>query len=486
MPHGRAIGGCAMNEMHPSAPAPVRRFTTRYVVVVTLAMVVGAGIFKSPSLVAANAGSESLIYLLWIIGGLISLAGALCYSELAAAFAHPGGDYHFLERAWGRRFAFLFAWARFAVINTGAIALLGFVIGDYMNRVVDLGPHGGAIYAFASVFLLTALKLRPAGEASDSLLVVIVVVGLLILVAAAAKIALAGLPPLDPGTPSAPSLGALGYGLVFVLLAFGGWTESATLSAEVKDGERGMVRALVISIGLITALYLLTAWAMLRGLGLGGLAASSAPAADLMALAFGEGAGIILALGVVAAAVTSVNATIIVGARTTYAAAARYPALAWLGRWNMRTASPRNAILVQGSISLALVGFGAAYRGFETLVDYTAPVYWVFLIASGVAVIRLRMKEPAAARPFRVPLYPFLPILFILSSSAMLVSAVLYVQGGALFGLSVLIVGLLILPTLGKVQCGNLQFQGEPPVGARVEDVSGPSGRTTDMGGRHE
>lgn len=412
-------------------------------------MVVGAGIFKSPALVAANAGSEGAVYLLWLAGGLISLMGALCYSELAAAFAHPGGDYHFLERAWGRRFAFLFAWARFAVINTGAIALLGFVIGDYMNRVIDLGAYGPAIYAFASVILLTALKLRPAGEASDSWMVVALLIGLLVLVAAGVKLAFEGALPLAPGEAADPAAGSLGYGLVFVLLAYGGWTETATLSAEVKDGERGMVRGLVISIAIITALYLLVAWALLRGLGLAGLAASTAPAADLMARAFGPSAGVLLALTVVAAAATSVNTTIIAGARTTYAAAARLPALGWIGRWNERTRSPRNAILAQGVISLALVGLGAAYKGFETLVDYTAPVYWIFLIASGLALIRLRLKDPGARRPFRVPLYPFIPLLFILSSAAMLVSAVLYVQGGALFGLAVLLAGMVLLPVLG-------------------------------------
>lgn len=433
-----------------TSPAPVRSLTTRYVIVVIMAMVIGAGIFKSPALVAANAGSESVVYLLWTIGGLISLMGALCYSELASAFAHPGGDYHFLERAWGRRFAFLFAWARFAVINTGAIALLGFVIGDYMNRVIDLGPHGPAIYAFASVFLLTALKLLPSGEAGDSALVIVLVLGLFVLVAAAVKLVIDGTPPLDPGTPTAPSLGGLGYGLVFVLLAYGGWTEAATLSAEVKDGQRGMLRALIISVTLITLLYLLTAWAMLRGLGLAGLANSSAPAADLMTRAFGPGAGVVLALAVVAAAVTSVNATIIAGARTTFAAAANLPALKWIGRWNPATRSPRNAILAQGLVSLALVGFGAAYKGFETLVDYTAPVYWTFLIASGLALIRLRLKAPDAARPFRVPLYPVLPALFILSSGAMLISAILYVQGGAFFGLGVLVAGLVLLPVLGS------------------------------------
>ena len=211
-----------------------------------------------------------------------------------------------------------------------------------------------------------------------------------------------------------------------------------------------MLRALIISITLITLLYLLTAWAMLRGLGLAGLAGSEAPAADLMSRAFGPGAGVVLALAVVAAAVTSVNATIIAGARTTYAASANIPALSWIGRWNFRTRSPRNAVLAQGAVSLMLVGLGAAYDGFATLVDYTAPVYWIFLIASGLAVFRLRAAQPDVPRPFRVPLYPLVPALFVLSSSAMLVSAVLYVQGGALFGLGVLLAGFLAIGSLGR------------------------------------
>lgn len=425
-----------------------RRYSARYVVVVTLAMVIGAGIFKSPALVAANAGSEGMVYLLWIAGGLISLAGALCYCELAAAFAHPGGDYHFLERAYGQRFAFLFAWARLAVINTGAIALLGFVIGDYMNRVGDLGAWGPSIYAFASVLGATALKLRRGGEAGDSAMVGVLIIGLLSLGAAAASLELRGIAPAASGGGAPPTLGGIGYGLVFVLLAFGGWTESATLSAEVKDGQRGMVRGLVAAILLITLLYLLTAWAMLRGLGLEGLSASSAPAADLMELAFGPGAGLVLAVGVVAAAVTSLNATIIVGARTTYAAAEAIPALGWAGRWNARTQSPRNAILVQGGISLGLVALGAAYQGFQTLVDYTAPVYWIFLIASGLALFRLRRLEPGAVRPFRVPLYPVLPALFVIAGAAMLISAVMYVGEGAWFGAGVLLAGGLVLALL--------------------------------------
>jgi basic amino acid/polyamine antiporter, APA family len=139
----------------PTSGVPKRHLSVLYIVFLAVGMVVGAGIFKSPALVAENAGSSFAIYGVWILGGLISLVGALCYGELATSYPNPGGDYYFLSKAYGARVGFLFAWARITVINTGSIALLGFVIGDYLNLVWDLGAQGPAIYAFASVIIMT-------------------------------------------------------------------------------------------------------------------------------------------------------------------------------------------------------------------------------------------------------------------------------------------------------------------------------------------
>jgi basic amino acid/polyamine antiporter, APA family len=183
----------------------------------------------------------------------------------------------------------------------------------------------------------------------------------------------------------------------------------------------------------------------LRGLGLRGLATSQAPAADLMARAFGESAGVLLAIAVAAATITSINGTIIVGARTTYAGACDFAAFKPLGVWDQQRGIPRNAILLQSSIAMVLVVMGAIYDGFATLVDYTAPVYWLFLMGSGVAVIVLRQKHPEVSRPFKVPFYPILPVVFTLSSFAMLVASINYVKAGAIFGLVVLGLGLLVL-----------------------------------------
>jgi basic amino acid/polyamine antiporter, APA family len=428
------------------AAAPVRHLSVPYIVFLAVGMVVGAGIFKSPALVAESAGSAPAIYGVWVLGGLISVIGALCYGELSTAYPSSGGDYHFLTKSYGRNVGFLFAWARFAIINTGSIAILGFVIGDYLNLVWNLGKHGPALYALASVVIMTLFNLRGTKSRSgvDYLITSLEVIGLLMLSIAAGWLVVSGIPPITTGAGTPPTPSGIGYAMVFVLLAFGGWSEMATLSAEVKDPQRGMVKALLWAVITITGLYLLANWALLRGLGVEGLANSSAPAADLMARAFGPQAGAILAVAVAAAAITSINGTIIVGARTTFAAAKDRPAFGWLGVWDTKLGIPKNAIIGQGVLSIALVVLGGVYEGFATLVDYTAPVYWIFLFGSGLAVIVLRRKLPDHERPFKVPFYPVLPIIFALSSFAMLISSLNYVKAGALFGLAVLGAGLVV------------------------------------------
>lgn len=442
------------------AVQPARHVTVAYLVMVAVAMVVGAGIFKSPALVADGTGSFWWLMAAWAAGGLISMAGALCYAELATAFPNAGGDYHFLKTAYGDDLAFLFAWSRFAVINTGSIALLGFVLGDYANAVASLGPNGSAIYAFVAVSVLTLFNLKSmyANAGADFALTGLEVAGVLIMVAGGLVLVITGTPPLTlDGPPPVDGPPAFGLALVFVLLAFGGWSEIATMSSEVKDANRGMVKALVFSILAITALFLAVNWAFWRGLGMEGLAASSAPAADLMNRAFGSAAGIVTAVAIALATITSINATIVVGARTTYAAARDFPLLSRVGRWDADRGIPARAILAQSAVALLLVFYGAAsYDGFQALVDYTAPVFWLFMGLSGVSVIVLRLRYPDVPRPFRTPLYPLLPLIFAGTAGFMMWSSLEYVSAtygriGALMGLGVLAAGAVILGVMRLV-----------------------------------
>jgi len=438
---------------------PERRLGARHAGALCVGMVVGAGIFKTSPMVAQSLPEAGQLYLAWALGGLLSFIGALCFAELAAAFPDAGGDYHFLRRAYGHRLGFLFAWSRFAVIHTGSMALLGFVFGDYLAQVVDLrpwlGPHASAVLAAGLILVLTGLNLLGVrvGLGTQLGLTALVLAGLLLLGGGAAAHQLVGQPAATQGAATATA--DWGTAMVFVFLAYGGWSDAVTLSAEMRDGRRGMVRTLLLGLGVVMALYLLANWAYVSVLGLPGLARSEAPAAEAMRLAWGRGAELLM-VGVVSLTALSVmNAILIAGPRTTYAAARDLMAESRLARWNERRGTPSAAVIATAAVAMLLVAFGDLTRGgFSTMVDYLSPVYWAFLTLSGAALIVLRRREPEAPRPFRVPLYPWLPLLFCACSAYLLWASLAYVKAGAVVGVAVLAVGGLALAALGKVRAG--------------------------------
>lgn len=407
-------------------------------VAIVLGMVIGAGIFKTPSIVAASAGSAEGMFFAWIAGGAISLAGALCYAELASAYPGQGGEYGYVTRAFGPVPGFLFAWARMTVVQTGSIAMLAFLVGDYLVDTLRIPLPSPWIAAFIvfGLTLVNAAGIRQ-GTGVQWLLVVALMVGLFGIVAAGALSA----EPLRQGGWRADFLP--GKAMVFVLLTFGGWNEAAYLSAEVRDPRRNMVRVLVTSIAVITVLYLAVNLALLHALGLEQMARSEAVASDLMRRTLGEGGARLIAFLVVVAALSTINATMMTGARSAYALGRDFPVLGFLGRWKEAEGTPANALLLQGAIALLLVAAGSAMRsGFEAMVSYTAPVFWFFFLLTGLSLFVLRRREPARHRPFRVPFFPVLPLLFCLVCIAMLVSSLAFTGVGALAGAAVLLAGI--------------------------------------------
>lgn len=439
----------------PQRAFPQRILGMREAVALIVGIVIGAGIFKAPSMVAAMTGDAKWMFAAWIAGGFISLAGALCYAELATAYSHVGGDYHFLRRAYGSSVSFLFGWARFSVITTGSIALLAFVFGDYMVQLLPLAPgladRGAALYAAGAVLLLSWVNLRStrSGTTTQTWLTAIEILGLLLIVAAGlfAGEAAANPPPAQTSTPAAASLG---LAMVFVLLTYGGWNEAAYISAELKDVRRDMVKALVWSIAIITVLYLLVTWAYWRGLGIAGMANSDAIAADLLSRIFGPVGAQVISLLVAMSALTSINATMIVGARSSYAIGRDWPQLAVLGRWHGKRDTPVNALRVQCAAALLLVAVGAwTGSGFKSMVEFTAPVFWLFFLLSGISLFVLRVREPHTERPFKVPLFPLLPLLFCAMCAYMLWSSLSYVYNQTLGGLNAAWIGVAVLAAGG-------------------------------------
>ena len=454
-PAAEAAAGTAYRT--PAAQGPTAVLGLREAITLIVGVVIGAGIFKAPSMVAGMAGSTAWMFGAWILGGLISLIGALCYAELTTAYASAGGDYHFLRRAYGRTVSFLFGWARFSVITTGSIALLAFVFGDYMNQALPLPWFGSALYAMAAIAVLSWINLRgiKAGTSAQTWLTALEVMGLLLIVVAALFLAGTGASPVmaaeSPASVPAGPASTFGLAMVFVLLTYGGWNEAAYISAELKNRRHNMVRALVISILIITALYLMVTWAYWRGLGLQGMARSEALAADLLKVAFGPTGEKIISVMVAVAALTSINATMIVGARTSYAVGQDWPALGKLAFWDGALGTPVNAMRAQCAAALLLVLLGAwTGSGFKSMVEFTAPVFWLFFLLSGMALFVLRVREPQVERPFKVPLYPLLPIIFCATCAYMLWSSLSYVYSQSLGGLNAAWIGVGVL-ALGAV-----------------------------------
>jgi APA family basic amino acid/polyamine antiporter len=416
-----------------------------------IGMVIGVGIFKAPQLVAMFAGNTWAFVAVWIVGGLVTLIGALCYAELGSAYPNAGGEYHFLSRAYGRAVSVLFAWARGTVIQTGAIAAVAFVYGEYASTLVPLGANGVAIHAASAVVLFSLINLMGTmqGKVAQHIFTVLDVAAIALLIVAGLLVgSLSGLttPPPAASDGSGISWGGIGLAMVFVLLTYGGWNEAAYLSGEMRDVQRNLARTLIFSIGFVVIVYTVVNLAYLSALGLDGLAKSNVPAAAVMRMAFGDTGALILTLFICGAALSTLNATIFTGGRVYFALGRDLAGLGGLGVWSARGENPANAFLLQGAIALALVLLGSFNRnGFQTMVDYTAPVFWFFMLLVALALFVLRWREPEQPRPYRVPLYPLTPILFVLTCTYMLHSSIAYTGYGALFGVGVLVVGLPLL-----------------------------------------
>jgi APA family basic amino acid/polyamine antiporter len=422
---------------------PKQTFSLTDSIALIVGVVIGTGIFKTPSMIATNTGRTDVFLLAWLAGGVISLVGALCYAELATAYPHTGGDYHYLTRAFGRKVGFLFVWSRMTVIQPGSIAMLAFVFGDYLSQILPFGHS--SLYAALSVAILTALNLMGAqkGKWTQNLLTAIKLIGLFSVVVVGMVFPFSPSPmaAVDPNPET-----SFGLAMVFVLLTFGGWNEAAYISAELHEVRRNMVRALLWGIGIITVIYLLMNLAYLRGLGLREMSQSEVVAADLMRRILGQGGAKFISLLIIVSTLGAINASLFTGCRTNYALGQDFSLFGFLGRWHGRSNAPTNALLFQGAIALVLVLFGTLVRkGFVTMVEYTAPVFWCFFLLTGLSLFVLRIKEPEVTRPFRVPLYPFTPFFFCITCVYMLQASVAYTGVGALVGLAVLVAGALLL-----------------------------------------
>ena len=429
----------------PATAAPRASLSTLDAAAMLVGIVIGIGIFKTPSLVANFVPNETFFIGIWLLGGFVTFVGALCYAELGSSRPSAGGEYQFLKDAYGPKVSVLFAWARCSVIQPGAIAAVAFVLGDYANVLFNLGPYGPAIYAVIGVLVVTAVNFAGTLQGKQTQLVLA-----LLTVAAVLVVAVAGMLAPDvarpPSQPRDFAFGAAGLAMVFVLLTYGGWNEAAYLSGELKDVKRNMVRALMLGVVVIVTLYMLINFAYLHVLGMDGLRKSNAVGADLMRIVAGANGAFVLSAIVCVTAASTLNGTIFTGARSYFALGRDVSVFHRLGIWEERGQNPANGLIVQGIIAVVLILFGSTTRdGFEAMVAYTAPVFWLFMFLVAISIIVFRVREPGRELPFRVPVYPLPPLILAAACAWMFYSALAYAGWGSIMGVVVLVIGLPLI-----------------------------------------
>ena len=418
-------------------------------------IIIGAGIYEVVPDVAKGTSYWWAFLGIWIVGGAISLCGALGYAELATAYPKEGGDYVYLTRAYGRWAGFLFGWLQLVVVRPGDIAALAFIFARYAQTIYDPFPKAMApyhlmpvealagqtvpwsllMYATAVVVVLTVINIIgvPQGKWTQNLLTVAKTLGLLAIVA----VAFAGVrsPPSSAIAESRP----LSLALILVLFTFGGWNEMAYVAAEVKNPSRNIVRSLVLGTVAVTILYVLVNAAFLGALGLAGVANSRAVAADAVATALPKFGPALISALICISALGATNGSIFTGARISYAVGVDHRVFRPLGRWSPTTGTPVMALLLQALIATGLI---LLLGSFVNAILYTAAAVYSFYLATSLAVVVLRFKEPHAVRPYRVTGYPATTVVFCLICAFLVQSAVCYKPEVAAGSLAILVLGL--------------------------------------------
>ena len=352
---------------------------------------------------------------------------------------------------------FLFGWAQLIAVITGTIGAMAYVFADYAVACFGISPGYSAVLAVVAIGGLTAMNLLGVvvGKTMQNILTVAKVVGLAGIVASGM---LAGGRPPAPADGAGPTGPGIGLAMILILYAYGGWSDVAYVAAETRRRRRNIPLALLLGVGVVTLLYFAINVAYLAGLGFVGLRASEAPAADVLSASFGPIGGKAMSLLVMISALGAINGMIFAGARVNAALGADHPLFALLNRWSPRFDTPSWSLASQGvvaSVLVAALGTSAgrggldkvlgAVRlapvpwqqyggGFETLVAGAAPVFWLFFLLTGVALFVLRRREPTCRRPFRIPLYPVVPLVFCGMCLYMLYAAVVYAGALALLG----------------------------------------------------
>lgn len=410
-------------------PELVRTLRLRDLFLLFIGSVIGSGIFRTPGPILRQVGgSVGIALLVWIVGGLLSLLGALTYSELAASNPEAGGLYCYIRDAFGRAPAFLYGWCLFLVIASGSVAALARVFSEYFAEVVPVSPAWQTFVAVVVIGIVTAVNVWGTRKSSDLQNWTTLVKAGVILVLGAVLLALghhAGevFPAMGTMQHGASLFTNFGLAMIAVLWAYEGWQFGTYSAGEVVDPQNAFPRAFLLGSLVLIGLYLLAIAAYLWALGPVATAASETIAATSVSAVLGSWAGKIVALTILVSTFSAANSVILTAPRVFYAMAHDNLFFKKLAVVHVTYRTPVFAIVALGLWSAVLVCAGE-FGTFKKLIEGVIFIGWIFYGLGAAAIFPIRRAGGGRPIPYRVPGYPWTPLLFVLAATAIVGNAV--------------------------------------------------------------
>ncbi len=427
-------------------PELLRALTLLDAILLVVGTVIGSGVFLVPAEIARAVHGAVPMLAVWVVGGFFTLLGAMSLAELGAAIPHAGGLYTYIGRAFGPTAGFLCGWMLFTVATSGSIATLAAALPIYLGGFVALTPAASKAIGIGAIGVFTAINLFGVrrGAMAQSILTALKVGGLAAMVGAI--FLLPSLPRAATASVSMSSalagpfgVAAFGTALVAVLWAYEGWHDVTFIAGEMRTPQRDFPRGLIGGTVIVVALYLAANLAYLHVLTPGEIAGSPRVALEAIRRVAGETGGRLLTAAILCSILGAMNALVLAGPRAYYQMARDGLLFERFGRVHPRWRTPADAILLQGVWSALLVLF---IGGFAQLFTYVIFGGWIFYALAVGGVVALRRREPALARPFRVPGYPVVPLLFVAGAAFLVVNTLVTTPRESILGLAFIALGL--------------------------------------------
>ena len=405
--------------------------------------IIGSGIFMVPATVALYTASSSLFFMVWILGGIISLFGALSGAELGAAMPRAGGQYVYLNEAYGPLWGYLYGWSAVAVINTASIAAVGVAFAEYLNFFTPLSSFDMKSIAIVDIIILTIINVIDVKSGARfqnwftftkiASISIVILLGLFLDGGSSQNLS-----PLFSEQSFSSLIGPLGLAMVAVLWTFDGWIFITYVAGEVKNPGRNIPLSIIYCMIIIVSVYLALNYVLVFALGFDKMIGSELVMSDAASIFLGSQGGAIITVIILISLIGANNGFILTSARINYAMAKNKLFFKQAASIHPKYKSPSNALIIQCVWACILTFTGT----FNQLITYIIFASWIFYGMSAGAVIILRFKKPELKRPYKTPLYPWIPIIFILFAIFLTINTIMEAPRDAGIGTLLILAGL--------------------------------------------